>query len=231
MGSSRLPGKVLRRLGSRCVIDWVLRAAGASPAVDEVLVATTTDTLDDQLADHCIQAGASVHRGETEDVLSRFVGALRSTEATTIVRLTADCPLLDPALISGAVTALSVLDVDYLSTMLPRTIARGLDVEVVRRDALLLAHQNARGYERVHVTPYVHLRPDEFRLAGLTFLPRSDDLRITLDTEEDAVLLDAVVEYLGDGPHDWRTVVGLLRDRPEVAAINAGVRQKDLEEG
>lgn len=232
MGSSRLPGKVLRRLGRRSVLSWVVRAALASDVSDRVVVATSDTPEDDVLAAASTELGVEAFRGSELDVLSRFVGALEGRDdATTVVRLTADCPLLDPSLIRGCVRVFTALDVDYLSTINPRTLPRGLDVEVAVAGALRLASHNASGAHRAHVTSYLYARPEHFRVAGLTFAPAASEFRVTLDTTEDAHALERIVAEIGDRPPAWREVVALLRRRPDIVALNADVRQKSLDEG
>ena len=233
MGSTRLPGKILRPLGDRPVLGWVLRAASAATHVDTVVVATTTETDDDATEAFCRDHGVPVHRGSVDDVLTRFLGALdrEAPDADTVVRLTADCPLLDPALVDAAVGSFAAADVDYLATTQPRSLPRGLDIEVVSAATLREAGDAATGVERVHVTPFVYQHPDRFRLAGLVFHPDSSDLRVTLDTVEDAALLDALIDRLGDRLIPWREVVTALREHPELVALNAEVRQKELAEG
>lgn len=232
MGSSRLRGKVLRPLGGRPVLSWVVRAAFASNAVDDVVVATTVDSGDDDVEALAVREGARVVRGGVDDVLSRFVGALEGVAgAIPVVRLTADCPLLDPALIRSCVLTFGACDVDYLSTVTPRSLPRGLDVEVVAAEVLRQVAGEATGAHRAHVTSFVYANPQRFRVAGLTFQPPAHDLRVTLDTEDDASLLDAVVAELGDRPPAWREVVDLLRRRPDLVALNANVQQKDLGAG
>lgn len=231
MGSTRLPGKVLRDLGARPVLQWVIDAARTSRATDGIVVATSTDPSDDAVADHALAAGVDVVRGSEDDVLSRFVAVLDRHDPTAVVRLTADCPLLDPAIIRMTAAAFSAGDVDYVSTVVQRTLPRGLDVEVVSAAALRLASAEASGADRAHVTSYVWRRPEQFRVAGLTFTPGAKDLRLTLDTVEDAAVLDAVVAELGDRSSSWRLVVDLLRRRPDIATLNADVAQKPIEEG
>jgi spore coat polysaccharide biosynthesis protein SpsF len=232
MGSSRLPGKVLRDLGGRPVLGWVVDAARDSGALDEVVVATTTDAIDDDVAVCASELGASVVRGPVDDVLTRYLMAIDASDADVVVRLTADCPLLDPALIALIVDAFDPSQLDYLSTNLPRSLAHGWDVEVASADALRRASDAADDYHRVHVTSYLYAHPDEFRIAGIAFTPPCDDLRVTLDEPADAELIDAIVAELGsDRARQWREVVALLRARPDLAAINAAVRQKSVEEG
>lgn len=233
MGSSRLPGKVLRPLGGRPVLGWVVRAAHASAAVDEVVVATTTGGEDDEVVKLCAELGVACVRGPADDVLSRFLLALEAHPADAVVRLTSDCPLLDPAVIAQTVGAFQAVagHIDYLSTTVVRCLPRGLDVEVAAVAALRDVATHATGYDRVHVTSTLYGDPERYRVAGLTFLPAADDLRITLDTAEDAALLDALVAETGDRPPAWRDLVALLRTRPDLVALNAEVRQKALHEG
>ncbi len=231
MGSERLAGKVLADLGGHSVLSWVVRAANSSQVFDEVIVATSDHPADDPVAQETQRLGASIHRGSQDDVLSRFVGALEPYDTDAIARLTADCPLLDPAVISLAVRTFANANVDYLSTINPRSLPRGLDVEIVSVDALLHANLHATGVDRTHVTSYVYRHPDAFRLLGLTFTPDASDLRVTIDTQDDLRALRAIVAEIGDGPHDWRELVAFLRSRPDIVALNNGVQQKAIEEG
>lgn len=232
MGSSRMPGKVLRPLGARSVLAWVVRAARASGEVDDVVVATSTSVDDDAVAEEAAALGCRVARGPEVDVLGRFLLALEPcADDTTVVRLTADCPLLDPAVITFAVRAFSAAPLDYLSTTLTRTLPRGLDVEVMSVGSLRALDAVAVDAERVHVTPHFYLHPDQHAVAGLCFSPPADDLRVTLDEPDDAAVIEALVALLGDEPPEWRRVVAVLRERTDLVARNASVRQKEIEEG
>lgn len=232
MGSTRLPGKVLRPLGGRPVLSWVARAARASGTADPLVVATSLRDGDDAVAAWAAAEGLPCVRGDETDVLSRFLLALAGVpDDATVVRLTADCPLLDPSVIAMAVSAFEAGDVDYLSTVTPRSLPTGLDVEVTTAGALRELDALAEGYDRVHVTSLLYREPGRYRVAGLVFDPPADDLRVTLDTPDDAVLLDALVAELGDRPPAWREIVGLLRARPDLAALNAHVEKKALAEG
>jgi len=231
-GSTRLPGKVLRPLGGRPVLGWMVRAAQAAEGVDEVVVATSTHAGDDAVADLAAELGARVVRGSEDDVLSRFVLARSETGADAVVRLTADCPLADPALISSVVALWRAdTSLDYVASTLVRTLPRGLDVELASSAALAAADAEATDYHRTHVTSYLYAGDREFRRAGLVVQPAADDLRVTLDTAEDAAALDAVVAELGDRPPRWHEVVALLRARPDIVGRNAGVVQKALADG
>lgn len=230
-GSSRLPGKVLLPLAGRPVLGWVVRAALAAEGVDEVVVATSEAPGDDAVAQLAHELGVRTVRGSELDVLSRFVRARDVTQADAVVRLTADCPLLDPALISATVGAWRADPrLDYVATTLVRTLPRGLDVEVASAAALTAVDATATDHHRVHVTSALYANPGEYRTLGLVVTPPAQDLRVTLDTPEDARLLAAVTEVLGDRPPPWRELVALLRDRPDLQALNADVRQKSIEE-
>ena len=231
-GSSRLPGKVLRPLGASVVLDWVVRAGQLAEGVDEVVIATSTAAGDDPIAEVGSRLGVPVVRGSEDDVLSRFLLAADRHPTDAIVRLTSDCPLLDPALITQVV-ALWRADpsVDYVATTLVRSLPRGLDVELATTDALRRVSRTATGHHRTHVTSGLYTEPGDFRLTGIVVSPAANDLRITLDTPEDAALIEAVVAELGDRPPAWRELVALLRNRPDLVAVNAGIEQKRLEEG
>lgn len=231
-GSTRLPAKVMADLGGRTVLEWVIRAARAAGQVDEVIVATTTMDDDDPVAELAAALGAPVVRGSENDVLGRFVDALDAHPADAIVRLTADCPLLDPALIDAVAGAwVGSPTVDYVSTTLVRSLPRGMDIELVTAQALRAVDRMATGHDRVHVTSGVYADPTAYRLLGLSVTPPANDLRVTLDTAEDLVVIRELVAELPDEPPEWRDVVAILRSRPDLVAINASVVQKPIEAG
>ena len=232
VGSTRFPGKVLEDLGGRPVLEWVVRAARSAAQIDTIVVATSTKAADDDVAELAENLGVAVVRGSEDDVLSRFVAALDAHPADAIVRLTADCPLLDPTLIDAVAGAWAASPThDYVSTVLVRCLPRGMDVELVSAGALRAVDRTAVGHDRIHVTSGLYAQPSAYRLLGLCVTPPANDLRVTLDTREDLALLRALVAELSDAPPSWRDVVAVLRARPELVAINAGVRQKPIEAG
>ena len=232
VGSTRFPGKVLEDLGGRPVLEWVVRAARSAAQIDTIVVATSTKAADDDVAELAENLGVAVVRGSEDDVLSRFVAALDAHPADAIVRLTADCPLLDPTLIDAVAGAWAASPThDYVSTVLVRCLPRGMDVELVTAGALRAVDRTAVGHDRIHVTSGLYAQPSAYRLLGLCVTPPANDLRVTLDTREDLALLRALVAELSDAPPSWRDVVAVLRARPELVAINAGVRQKPIEAG
>jgi spore coat polysaccharide biosynthesis protein SpsF len=206
----------------------VVRAARDSHVLDDLVVATTTEAADDAVAVECQAIGVACHRGPVDDVLTRFLGVLDGRDCDTVLRFTADCPLLDPHIIALAARVFATADVDYLSTSIARTLPRGLDIEVVRASVLLELDELASAHHRTHVTSYVYAHPQDFDVVGLTLQPDLSHLRLTLDTEDDWKLIEAVVGHFGDAPTPLRALAGWLAERPELVRLNAHVRQKEL---
>ena len=230
MGSQRLPGKVLRPLGGRPVLSWVLRAATRSTC-EQIIVATTWRPEDDEVADLANQFGMGVRafQGDTDDVLSRFLAATSQlSPSDVVVRLTADNPLVDPALIDAAALALERAGADLCRI---HGVPLGVGAGAVRLGALRRSDAHASGFHRAHVTSYIKARPEDYEHVEITLEPDASDLRVTLDTPEDARLLDALVQEFGDTVIPWRDLVSLLRTRPDLVALNAEVSQRPLAEG
>ncbi len=228
-GSTRLPGKVLRRLGGRTVLARVVGAARAAGVLDDLVGATTDEAGDDAVAAECVALGVPCHRGPVDDVLTRFLGVLDRYDSDVVLRFTADCPLLVPELIALAARVFAAAPgLDYLSTSIARTLPRGLDVEVVRTAVLRRIDPLATAHHRTHVTSYVYAHPHDFSVLGLTLQPDLSHLRLTLDTEDDWRLIEAIVNHFGDPPVPLRTLADWLAERPALIGLNAHVRQKAL---
>jgi spore coat polysaccharide biosynthesis protein SpsF len=228
MGSSRLPGKVLRRLGDRSVLERVVRAAQASNVLDDLVVATTVEDTDDAVAAECEAIGVPCVRGPVDDVLTRFLGVLDAHESDLVMRFTADCPLLDPHLVALVHRTFVASGADYMTTSIARTLPRGLDVEVVRTPVLRAIDALATEHHRTHVTSYIYTHPEEFDVLGLTLQPDLSHLRLTLDTQDDWKLMEAIVEQFGDEPVSIRALADFLAGRPDLIELNAHVLQKAL---
>jgi spore coat polysaccharide biosynthesis protein SpsF len=231
--SERLPGKVLLALAGRPVVEHVLRAARATDEIDDVILATTTRRDDDELAALAAdEIGVRTFRGDEADVLGRFVDALEGDDADVVVRLTADDPLLDPAVMGAVVERFLAGGCDYASNIIERSWPRGLDCEVLSRDVLeRSAREGLRPEDREHVTTFVRTNPQSFALVNVR-APETEtwpDLRLCIDTPEDRLLLERVFDALhrdGAPPLAIATVLEWLRIHPEVAALNSAVRQK-----
>lgn len=229
MGSSRLPGKVLREVLDQPLLKFHIDRLRRSAAIDELVVATSTEAGDDAIADFCAAENVAVFRGSEQDVLDRFYQCARNIDAGIIVRVTSDCPLIDPAIIDLAVAAFRAApEKDYLRTD-PEAYPRGMDAEIFTRAALEAAWAEAKDpAEREHVTPFLYRNPDRFGLD--TFAEdnaEGAEFRLCVDEENDFLLVSKVLEALiPENPEfGWRDLVAFLRDHPDLAAINADVRQ------
>jgi spore coat polysaccharide biosynthesis protein SpsF len=235
MGSSRLPGKVMLDLGGRPVLRRVVDRARAVPGVDEVVVACATLPQDDVLEAACREWGVPVFRGSDGDVLERFRGAAEAFHADACVRITSDCPLLDPGVSGEIVRRFREADppVDYASNKIPQSFPRGLDTEVFTRAALERAAADAtEAYERAHVTIHLYEHPERYRLLGVTSDVDRAEWRWTLDTADDLRFLREVYARLGPGDgFAWTDVVALLQREPDLLEINRHVVQKGAHEG
>jgi spore coat polysaccharide biosynthesis protein SpsF len=228
MGSTRLPGKVLRKLAGRTVLDRVVRAAQSSGVLDELVVATTTEAIDDAIEAECARIGIECYRGPVDDVLSRFLGVLEKHDSDMVMRFTADCPLLDSRLVAMAHRVFEAAGVDYLTTSIARTLPRGLDVEIVKTPVLKAIDALATEHHRTHVTSYIYTHAEAFDVIGLTMQPDLSHLRLTLDTEDDWKLIEAIVGHFGDEPVEVRELADWLAGQPELVLLNAHVEQKVL---
>jgi spore coat polysaccharide biosynthesis protein SpsF len=231
MGSTRLPGKVLLPLGGRTLLAHVVERAALARGVDEVRVATSDSPRDDVVAAETRRCGAALTRGSEQDVLARYAQAAREAAADVVVRVTSDCPLLAPELVERAVAQLRSEGADYVSNTRKRPFPRGLDVEVLRREALEAAAREAREpAEREHVTPFVWRRPERFRLADLRAEPDEEapGFRLTVDEPADYAAVCAVAQLLPPGDPSARALARVLRHAPWLGEVNAHVAQKPV---
>ena len=233
LASSRLPAKVLLDLGGVTALERCLRRARRFAQVSEVVIATSDQPGDEIIATVARRLGARAIRGSETDVLSRFAKAARETDAEVIVRCTSDCPLLDPALSSQVIARFLSAPggVDYAANVLERRLPRGLDTEVISREALERADRDATAPdEREHVTLHIYRHPESFRCLAVTAdeLEDRSSLRWTLDTLDDYRLLHALFERLGPRADEasMNEVIALFEAEPDLARINAHVAQK-----
>jgi spore coat polysaccharide biosynthesis protein SpsF len=233
MGSSRLPGKVLMDLGGMTMLERVVRRASRARRVDLTAVVTTAEPGDDVIASMCLEQGIACFRGSELDVLDRYYQAATAYAAEVIVRVTSDCPFVDPAVIDQVILAFDRAGVDYASNTLERSYPHGLDVEVFSYKALSEAAEHAiEDHERTHVTPYIYQRPERFKLHNVTAGADYSHYRWTVDQPEDLTLARALYKALGNADDiDWQAAVEAMRQKPELAAINETVQQKGLYEG
>lgn len=234
IGSTRFPSKTLADIAGRSMLSRVIARASRIPFVDDVVVATTTLGEDAAVAEEASRYGARPFRGDPTDVLDRFWRAARASRADAVVRITADCPLIDPIVSGRVVEALIGGNVDYVSNVHPPTYPDGLDTEACITDALDRAWREAtRQSDREHVTPYMWREPDRFRLASVAHHTDLSAMRWTVDEVDDLRFVSAIYRELA-GSHGDRfgldEVTAAIEARPDLAALctthprNAGYR-------
>ncbi len=247
MGSSRLPGKVLLDIAGQPMLGRVLARSSRAATLDGVMVATTTEAADDPVAGYCDSRGIPVSRGSLHDVLDRYYQAALQTKADVVLRVTGDCPVIDPALLDEVVNTLLQGSFDFACDRLPpplhRTYPVGLDAEACTFAALRRAWQEAREpHQREHVMPYLYegvelsavndrleagVSPRGNKIALLHCEQNYSHLRWTVDTAADLEFMRQV--YLRFGGRDdfsWRDLIALLAREPELSMINASVKHK-----
>ncbi|GAB4257790.1 MAG: glycosyltransferase family protein [Deferrisomatales bacterium] len=232
VGSTRLPGKILRKAGGKTLLERCAARAARSRHADEVVIATTDRDRDDAVAAEARRLGLPCVRGSEEDVLSRYHRAAAARKLEVVCRVTSDCPLIDPEVIDALFDLFFTGGYDYASNTLRRTFPRGLDAEVFHARALGEAHGAARDpAEREHVTPFFYRNPQRFRCGGLEHAEDLSGHRWTVDEPADLAFVRAVLDRLDPevraaDTFGYRDVLRVLRDHPELARINAHVRQK-----
>jgi spore coat polysaccharide biosynthesis protein SpsF len=234
MSSSRLPGKVLKEAGGRPLLSRMVERVQRAQLVNETVVATTVDPSDDVLAQFCETEKIEYTRGDLMDVLDRYYQAALAHNADIVVRLTGDCPFIDPDLVDETISALLLQNADFACNRLPppltRTYPIGLDVEVCTFQALSRAwHEAKEKHEREHVMPYLYEVPGRFKVVKIDYRENYGSLRWTVDTPQDLEFVRAVYEKLGNrNDFSWLDVLQLVQANPELAEINAGVAHKTM---
>lgn len=227
-GSTRLPGKVLMPLLGEPVLAHVIRRVRRARSLDAVVVATTTEPRDDPIIDLGRGLGCAVVRGSEQDLLARYLLAARAHDADRVVRVTSDCPLIDPELVDEVVAALQARHGDYASnTLPPRTYPRGLDVEAFTLAALDQAdRQDHDPASREHATPFLYRHPHLFRLVPVHGAVDYSHHRWTLDTPADYELIRRLYEALGDDAFTWHDALAVADAHPDWSELNRHIDQK-----
>jgi spore coat polysaccharide biosynthesis protein SpsF len=229
MGSSRLPGKVLKPVLGAPLLARMLERVRASSALDEVVVATTSLPQDQPIVALCRELGVPVYTGHPTDLLDRHLQAGRAAGADAVAKIPSDCPLIDPQVIDRVVLRFreAAGAFDYVGNLHPATYPDGNDVEVLPLAVLELAHREARRpHEREHTTPFVWDQPQRFRLHNVTWetgLDYSMSHRFTIDYPEDLAFIQAVFEALhrpGEAPFTLAEIVALCEREPRLYTLN-----------
>ncbi len=231
MGSTRLPGKSLKPLLGKPMLFYVVDRLRPVKEADALVVATSSLPQDDPIAEFCNKNGIALFRGSEEDVLDRYDQAAKQYQADIIVRITGDCPLIDPEVVSAILRGFDEhVDCDYLSNTQKRTFPRGLDVEVFTSKALEEAAREAKSpHEREHVTPFIYHHPERYHIRNYRHEPDLSHHRWTVDTPEDFELVTKIFEeLLPTKPHfAMADVLAQFELHPEWHRINAHIKQKN----
>jgi spore coat polysaccharide biosynthesis protein SpsF len=251
MSSSRLPGKILAEIAGQPMLTRVFTRTSRAKTLDEVIFATTTDSSDDPVAEYCDFSGIPFTRGSLFDVLDRYYQAASKAKADVVVRITADCPVIDPDLIDDVVNTLFEGEYDFACNRLPppwhRTYPIGLDVEACSFKILKKAWKEAKEPQhREHAMPYFYegvqltrqsrtletgVSPRGFNIALLHHTTDFGDYRWTVDTPEDLEFMRQVYSrFNGRDDFSWKEVLDLVHDEPELMKINKGVQHKTLKD-
>jgi spore coat polysaccharide biosynthesis protein SpsF len=216
-------------IGGKTLLEYQLNRLKRAACIDQIVVATTYSPADDAVESEALRLGVKVFRGSNENVLERFYMAAKKFKGKTIIRITADCPLIDPEIVDQTIEAYceSTPSVDYLSNCLFRTYPRGMDTEVFSFKALEDAYlHHTDFFEQEHVTPYMYNHPEKFRLGQIRDVKDNHKIRLTVDTLEDFVFVKAVIEALSDTEMSLETILKYLEKNPELLKINEHVQQK-----
>lgn len=233
MKSSRLPGKVLLPVCGKPLLELMIERLRQVPELDGIVIATTADPSCQPIEELAKRVGVGCFRGSEDDVLDRVLRSAQSAQADLIVELTGDCPLIDPDLVSEVIREFRSRDVDYCANVLQRTHPRGMDVQVFPAKVLAqVAELTNNPSDREHVSIYIYTHPELFRLHNVTssLSPEDADLRLTVDTPDDFKLVSEIFQRLYPTNPRFRLadILKLMREHPELRAINSHVRQKTV---
>ncbi|MFA6549594.1 MAG: glycosyltransferase family protein [Candidatus Margulisiibacteriota bacterium] len=232
MGSTRLPGKVMLPIEKKPVLQHIVDRLKECQYADEIIIATSNNERDDVIVDLANANSIKYYRGSEDDVLSRYYYAAKENNLDIVVRVTSDCPFVDPAIIDNMIQEFKgSKGCDYLSNCLLRTFPRGLDVEIFGFDALTKNHREARmNYEKEHVTPHFYRHPEKYVLKNFSNPVDYSKYRLTLDTDEDYSLVKEIYAliYPLNSKFRLQEIIDVLERNRGLSLINAHIKQKEL---
>lgn len=236
-GSTRLPGKIFLELCGKPMLQHVVDRLKYSKRITDIVVATTIHKEDDKVQQFCEQNNILFYRGSSEDVLSRYYEAAKKINTDIIIRITSDCPLIDPVVLDKMIDEYIKINktqkLDYLSNTIERTFPRGLDTEIFLFNVLEKAYNEATELpEREHVTPYIYKHPELFALKNFINEKDFSFYRWTVDTIEDFQLIETIYNELYNPGKIFllKDVLNLFEKKPELMKINQNISQKSLGE-
>lgn len=229
LGSTRLPRKVLCDIAGQTMIERVVERVSHSRTIDEWVIATTLEPPDQELVEYCQRRDWNWFAGSEQDVLQRYLDAAEEHSADRIVRITSDCPLIDPGLIDQVVGRLNANpQIDYACNFHPeRRYPRGLDCEVLTRKTLERVNRLATESKfREHVTLYIYRHFDQFSIDSVRCVDDCSHLRWTVDTEQDLQLVREIYRYFGAAKFDWKSILRAYETNPDWIDVNRNSIQK-----
>lgn len=231
MGSTRLPGKVLKDLAGDTVLARVVNRTRRAKLLNEVVVATSVKPADEVIVRECERLSVACFRGDEGDVLDRYYRTAQKFSADAIVRITSDCPLSDPGLIDQHVRQLLARwrEADFVTNMVQPTYPLGLAVEAMPADVLARMYRMSKTVElREHVTTLAYVEPSLFRIDHVRHSEDLSDQRWTVDTQEDLELVRLIFKHLGSDDFSWMDVLSLFEQHPGWVEINRHIPQKTI---
>lgn len=234
MGSTRLPGKVLKKINGEPMIKYTLDSLKRSKYIDEVVLATSDLKKDKPLAEFANEYNFNLFRGSEEDVLARYYHAAKEYNADVVVRITGDCPLIDYQITDNVIKLYldNKNEVDFVANNIKRTFPRGVDTSVISSETLKIAYKNAElKAEREHVVLYIKKTHEEdFNLLNYKAKGKYNrpDIRITVDEKEDLELVREIISRIESRPITLEKVINILDNNPDLLKINANINQKKI---
>jgi spore coat polysaccharide biosynthesis protein SpsF len=230
-GSNRLPGKILKEISGKPMLWHVVNRLSFSKLINKIIIATTNIPNDNITEKFCIDNKIDFYRGSDDDVLSRYYEAAKRFNADIVIRITSDCPLIDPLIIDKMLVSFLTVssNCDYMSNVIERTFPRGLDTEIFTFNALEKAiNEAATPFEKEHVTPFIYNHTDLFKTRNYSNNKDYSFHRWTVDTEEDFRLIEVIYKelYSPDKLFLFEDVLKLFEQKPELIKINQHIKQK-----
>ncbi|WP_102692921.1 cytidylyltransferase domain-containing protein [Rummeliibacillus pycnus] len=231
MGSTRLPGKILKEVNGKPLLLHQINRLKHSKLIDQLVIATTIEKQDDLIEDFCKKYNVSFFRGSENDVLARYYEASEQFGGDVIVRLTSDCPIIDPDIVDKTIQYYLENQFNYVSNTIERTYPRGLDTEVFSKKTLDVAyHEATLPRDREHVTAYIYTHPEQFSVGSFKENVDYSKYRWTVDTKEDLQLVQNILKRFNGREDDFtfEEAILLMKENPKWFEINSHIEQKKI---
>jgi spore coat polysaccharide biosynthesis protein SpsF len=229
MGSSRLPGKTLMKLDEKMsTLNFVINQISFSTLIDKIIIATTNLKEDDVIETECKELQIECYRGHPADVLDRYYNCAKKFHIDTIVRITADCPLIDPQITDNLIMEFNTKNFDYITNTLDRTFPHGMDVEIFSYEVLEKTWKDAKlPSEREHVTPFIQKNKKNMKLHNIKNPKNLSHIRITLDYKEDLEIITKIISRINKRPILIQDILDIISGQPDLLKINQHITQNE----